>query len=180
MLERWLRTPGGILGLIGATFLASAALAVYAVSQRAWFEGHVREKFVPQPERIAEVGRRLTRTGTGIAEVRGLSAADREALFDAWMQAEGRWPAEAPASMVWADPDRYLERARRTLVCGSEAQQQEMLRFLGASRHPGAIPVVERVYEVARARRAASLTETARRTLEACRQGLGRKGRLNW
>lgn len=179
MLERWLRTPAGILALIGATFLASALLALYAVSQRAWFEGNVHEKFVPQPERIADIGRRLTHVGSGMVVVRELPAADRDALFDAWMQSEGRWPAEAPASMMWADPARYLGRARRTLVCGSGAQQQEVLRFLGASRHPGAIPEVERAYEVARARRAASLMETARRTLEACRQGLGRKGRLN-
>jgi len=99
--------------------------------------------------------------------VLALPVSERLGLYESWMQSAGRWPRTAPESMVWADPTLYLERARRTLICGSVTQRQQTLRFLRLSGHPQAIPLLARARDHAETRHEAALAQAAREAQDA-------------
>jgi hypothetical protein len=176
MLERYLRTPAGILALIGVTWLLAAGAAVFATTQRAWFEGHVREKLVSPGRTVLDVEPHLTNRQAGVAWIRGLGAGDLAGLYETWIARDGGLPASAPMAMVWGDPEYFLGRARSTLVCGSAEQRRRALDFLGLSRHPGAMSLLERAAARAEARRSASDLAAARDALKVYYRELVKKG----
>jgi hypothetical protein len=149
--KHWLRSPAGQLSLLGATFLAALGLALAMATQRWFFERYIVEKYRALPAQLAALPPQLT--GAEAAPlVTALPAADREALYEGWMQADD-WPAGAPAALSRADPELYLRRVKQTLLCGSDEQRRRGVRFLTASGHPEAAGILRRTAERARARR---------------------------
>ena len=167
-----LRTPAGMLALIGVTFLAAVGLAVGAVWQRPWFEKFVREKYGPVSATASNLGVILDDSPEKSELVRALPPAERDSLYEGWVQAGAGWPAAAPAAMTRADPDFFLARAWRTWICGSDDQKKRALVFLENCGNRRALGLLERACRQANARRAASLESLARQALEGCRRSL--------
>lgn len=174
MSRAYLKTPAGQLALLGGTFAAALVLACAIATQRGFFERYVRETYAPPAERVRAIGRALEGADANrrLAE---LGPADREALYEAWMQDDEGWPAVAPARLVGADPDLFLARARRTLVCGSGAQRRRAARFLIESGHAAAREAVAEALGRARRQHDGELAEALQQTLAAGSGGPGRK-----
>jgi hypothetical protein len=171
MLNRYLRSPTGIMALIGCTYLAAVVLAFIAVAKRNFFEGYVREKYAAPAERIVEIGRQLAQGTNGVARVQNLPALDQAALYEAWMQGGETWPSNAPAAMMRAAPQCYLKRAHQTMLCGSVEQRGKVVGFLQMSAHPESVALLEQMLDRAQARNEAALAETVKKALGACRRG---------
>ena len=122
------------------------------------------------------IGRGLAESPAGVEAVKRLSAEDRGALFEAWVQDSASWPPSAPAVMTTADPGFYLGRAWRTWLCGSEEQKLRAMAFLEFSRCPEAVDLLQRACEQAKSRHADSLETAARLALARCHQGREPKG----
>jgi hypothetical protein len=130
-LEAFLRTPRGVLTLLGGSLAFSVVLALGIGSQRAWFESRVREKYEPVLAAAQSLGEGLHEDGAA-ERVRYLSKKDKERLYGAWMQGAEGWPSDAPRILIAADPF-FLERAEATLLLGSPDQRRQAVRFLVAS-----------------------------------------------
>jgi hypothetical protein len=171
-LEAWLRTPRGVLALLGGSLLASVVLALLLGTQREFFERHVREKYPPVSVEAHELGRRLAEPDAE-ERIRGLSSREREGLYTAWMQKGDEWPAAAPAVLVRADRF-FLERAERTLRVGSLEQRRAATRFLAASRDTRARPLLEASRLRAQRRREHELVREIQQAIDSLGRGSSR------
>jgi len=157
-VQRFLRTPRGMLALLLASLAVSAAAALGAASRRDWFEAHVRERYPAVTSELHAVGTGLGGGREAIAIVRSLDAAKQRGLYAAWMVEGGRWPAAAPRAMLAASPRVFLDCAEATLVAGSAAQRARAARFLAASDLPAARALLTHELRRARARGDRELT----------------------
>ena len=137
-MRRWLSTPKGQLQLIALTFVVAAALAGGAASQRAFFEGHVREKLPVASAATAALAARIEQ-----GETVQIDAETVTALYQLWLQeAEGARP-ELPSKLAAAAPVRCVELVERTLVAGSEEQANRAAAFAAATRSSAFVPALE-------------------------------------
>jgi hypothetical protein len=171
-LEAWLRTPRGVLALLGGSLVASMILALLLGTQREFFERHVREKYPPVSAEAHEIGRRLAELDAQ-ERVRSLSPREQESLYAAWIQKGHEWPAEAPAVLVRADA-LFLERAERTLRVGSREQRRAAVRFLAASRDARARPLLDAARHRAQRRREHELVREIQDAIDSLGRGSSR------
>ena len=168
--EAWLRTPRGVLALLGSCLAAAVVLALLLGSQRAFFEARVRETYAP-PTADAVA---LALTLAGGAREHDLSPRQVDEVYQAWMQVGDGWPVDAPRALVRASP-AFLERAAQTLVAGSLSQRRAAARFLAATKDARAVPILARAAQRASRRREDAL---AREIEEAVRSLTGGSSRV--
>ena len=152
----FLRTPRGVLALLAASLVFSAAVAAGLALNRDFFERHVREKYPPPSGLLAELGQSLD-SPAGLRRLRGLNAAERRQLYTAWMQVGDSWPPEAARAMMTIDPAIYLDAAFQTLIAGSPEQRRRAVRFLALAGHPAGRELLEEALTRARSRRETDL-----------------------
>jgi hypothetical protein len=132
--NRFLRTPGGQLTLLGIAFAGALLLAVVMATHRGFFEQYVREEYEPLPGELRELMGRLNGSD-GLQEVKSLTPAQRTLLYGGWINRPENRPANAPAILVAADADYFLSRAEQTLVVGSREQRFSAVSFLEQSKN---------------------------------------------
>ncbi len=136
----FMKTPKGILVLFAATFLVSAVLAVFVAFKRPFFEKYIHEKYPPTTELAAKILRE-SKGKTALPE--NLTAVQHEAFYEAWMSAPDTLGADLPRKMLFAAPEIYLDRAKRTLVAGDFSQREKAREFLKRSGNLAAAAVLE-------------------------------------
>ena len=156
-IEAFLRTPRGVLALLAASLVFSAAVAAGLALHRDFFERHVQERYPAPSGLLAELGRSLDRPA-GLRRLRGLNAEERRQLYTTWIQVGSSWPQTAPRTMMTADPPAFLDAAFQTLIAGSPEQRRRAVRFLSLAGHPAGRELLEESLARARARRETELT----------------------
>jgi hypothetical protein len=151
-IEGFLRTPRGVLVLLAAALVFSAAVAAGLALHRDFFERHVRESYPAPSGLLAELGRSLD-SPPGLRRLRGLNAAERRQLYTTWMQVGDSWPPAAPRAMMAADPPTFLDAAFQTLIAGSPEQRRRAVRFLALAGDPAGRELLEEALARARSRR---------------------------
>lgn len=138
-MRAWLGTPKGQLQLIALTFLAAFAIAFGASTQRAFFEGYVREKYPAPTAATVEQASALEQGGTAPTDLAAVTA-----LYQLWLQepgAETRWPS-LPSKLASAAPALTRELTERTFVAGSEPQADRAVAFATATRSAALAPAL--------------------------------------
>ena len=162
-----IRKLRGQLILVAILFGVTGMVAIVAATQRRWAEGFVVEKYRNVPEDLQSLINSIHNNQPIDKSLRDLSRDKRLLLYDYWMQREVRPPAsEGDAAFVQQlmrlDADLYLDRAERTLVCGSETQQSKAVELFRLSRNDDAIPMLIKAENWARRRHRMDLARQIR------------------
>jgi hypothetical protein len=170
MTKGELRTLRGQFMLLALMFLGSAAGAVVLASQRGFFEKHIDEKYTPLPEALRKLAEGAGEGRLNGAEFEKLTPPERLLLYDDWMARVEEGPASTPKVLLAADPQLYLARLERSLICGRPEQRRRALRFAELGGNRDAAPVLERVRTWARRRARTELAADVEAALERTRQ----------
>jgi hypothetical protein len=147
----------------------SVALAVALVTQRALIERHLGETYAPLPANLKTVADAAAAGDLAATEFSRLPAAERELLYDEWMAHAEPASAHTPRVLGAADPDLYLARAERTLVCGRDEQRLRALRFLELANMPKSAAVLARALAWSKKRKLAALSVNIGETMQRIR-----------
>lgn len=156
--------------LMGGLIAGCTVAAIVTATQRGFFEKYLYEKYAALPaslQPLAEAAAQGTLKPRQLAE---LSENERLLLYDHWMAQADLPSAAMPRSLLAADPDLYIARVERTLVCGRQEQRERALEFLERGGRPDSVPMLRRAAAWAGRRNfpdlAARIQETVQR-LEA-------------
>jgi hypothetical protein len=70
--------------------------------------------------------------------------------------------------MFSGDPTFFASSAAESLLLGSQSQRRRVIEFLGASRHPAAVPILEKELARVRRRKEAGLEKAIGQGLSLC------------
>ena len=155
--------------LVLKLFVACIVAAIGLVSYRDWVEGFMKERPVPVPSSL--------QTAINAIEVQKpiqklyeeIPPQDRVILYDVWMGTE---PIQRtlPQELCTLDPQLFIGRAERTLVCGSKDQRMRALQFIELGNHRDAIPVLVKASAWARRRTFVDFADEIDATLKRLQQ----------
>lgn len=124
-----LRSVRGQLQLLALTLVGAALFAVGVSTQRAWFEGFVRQKL---PETAPEV--RAATQALLAGDPRSASALppDRRAqIYQLWLKQDPLADQAGYAAALWGwDPQWTAEQTERTFLAGSPEQRERALQLV--------------------------------------------------
>jgi hypothetical protein len=175
-----IRTLRAQLLLTGGLMLLCAVCAVVVATQRKLVERKwIREKYTAAydnfPRRVQEAADAAAAGKLTEKLYEPLSEKERDWLYEDWMIRSDPPFEAAPSALAGIDAVRYLERAERTLVCGSAPQQQRAARFLELCATPAAAEVAVRVHDWARKRNRQVLAERLAPTIETLKKEAGKR-----
>jgi hypothetical protein len=160
-----LRTLKVQLALVVGMFLVCAAGAGFMATQRAFFEGYMKEEYAELPADLLPLAEAAARGRLTSEDLTELPEPKRLALYDHWMR-QAEPPKRTPAALVAADPALYLARAERTLACGNAEQRRRALKFLELADSDEAVPILHKARRWAQRRKLAELGNQIETTLK--------------
>jgi len=160
-----LRTLKVQLALVVGMFLVCAAGAGFMATQRAFFEGYMKEEYAEISADLLPLAEAAAGGRLAPEDLAELPEPKRLALYDHWMR-QAEPPKRTPAALVAAGPALYLARAERTLVCGNAEQRRRALKFLELADSAEAVPILRKARRWAERRKLAKFDEEIEATLK--------------